>query len=228
MAGRPTPQPRAPRRGGIRAVRKAAPRDATALQGPERQGLPHEGAARAPGAPALMPVPEGFVLLGVVARPHGIRGELAVDWYAEANPGDFPRLWLCRRGEEPRAVALAASRQHKGRPLVTLEGVTSRDEAEALRGAALCVPRADLPAPPEGEVYLADLMGADVVLPDGSRLGRLDHVELPAGREVWAIRTDDGREILFPAQADFIRSFDLAGRKVCIDPPPGLLDVYLA
>ncbi len=179
-------------------------------------------------APAGVPAPEGFVLLGAVARPHGIRGELAADWYADAPPGDFPRLWLCRRGAAPRAVALLAARAHKGRPLLLLEGVTTRDAAEALRGYGLCVPRADLPEPPEDEAYLADLLGADVVLPDGSRIGRLDHVEMPAGREVWAIRTDSGREVLFPARPDFIRSFDLAGRRVCIEPPPGLLDVYLA
>lgn len=186
------------------------------------------GGAEGTGASVGVPVPEGFVLLGTVARPHGIRGELAVDWYADAPPGDFPRLWLCRRGAAPRAVALLAGRIHKGRPLLLLEGVTTRDEAEALRGCGLCVPRADLPEPPEGEAYLADLLGADVLLPDGSRIGRLDHVEMPAGREVWAILTDAGREILFPARPAFIRSFDLKGRRVRIDPPPGLLDVYLA
>ena len=173
-------------------------------------------------------VPEGFVELGSVARPHGIRGELAVDWYADAPPGAFGRLWLCRRGMEPLPVAVLASRSHKGRPLLLLDGVTTRDEAEALRGALLCVPREDLPEPAEDEAYLADLMGADILLPDGRRLGRLDHVEMPAGQEVWAIRTDDGREILFPARPDFIRSFDLMARQVCIDPPEGLLDVYLA
>ena len=182
----------------------------------------------AAGAAAGRAVPEGFVELGAVARPHGIRGELAVDWYADAPPSAFPRLWLFRRGAEPEAVEVLASRNHKGRPLLTLAGVTSRDAAEALRGALLCVPRAELPEPAGDEAYLADLMGADVVLPDGNRVGRLDHVEQPAGQEIWAIRTDDGREILFPARPEFIRSFDLAGRRVCIDPPAGLLDVYLA
>lgn len=186
----------------------------------------HGAGGGSAGAGALAPA--GFVLLGTVARPHGLRGELVLDWHADAPPGDFPHLWLCRRGTAPRAVALRASRAHKGRPLMLLEGVTTRDEAEALRGVGLCVPRAELPEPPEGEAYLADLLGADVLLADGSRIGRLDHVEMPAGREVWSILTDEGREILFPARPDFIRSFDLKGRRVCIDPPPGLLDVYLA
>ena len=185
-------------------------------------------APAASGASSARAVPEGFVELGAVARPHGIRGELAVDWYADAPPAEFPRLWLGRPGAEPKPVEVLSSRVHKGRPLLTLAGVTSRDAAEALRGAALCIPRAELPEPAEDEAYLADLMGAEVFLPDGSRVGRLDHVEEPAGQEVWVIRTDDGREILFPAQPGFIRSFDLAGSRVCIDPPPGLLDVYLA
>ncbi|MBD5538440.1 MAG: 16S rRNA processing protein RimM [Desulfovibrio sp.] len=166
--------------------------------------------------------------LGAVARPHGIRGELAVDWFADAPPAAFARLWLCRPDREPAPVPLLASRVHKGRPLLTLGGVASRDDAEALRGAALCVPRAELPEPAGDEAYVADLIGADIVLADGSRVGRLDHVEQPAGQEIWAIRTDDGREILFPAQPDFILSFDVAGRRVQIDPPHGLLDVYLA
>lgn len=193
---------------------------------PSAQAAEHGAGGGSAGAGAL--APEGYVLLGTVVRPHGLRGELVVDWHADAPPGDFPRLWLCRRGVTPRAVALRAARAHKGRPLVLLEDVTTRDAAEALRGVGLCVPRAELPEPPEGEVYLADLLGADVLLADGSRIGRLDHVEMPAGREVWSILTDSGREILFPARPDFIRSFDLDGRRVCIDPPPGLLDVYLA
>lgn len=199
-----------------------------AASSPHARGHGAGRASGGTGAPAGVPVPEGFVLLGVVARPHGLRGEFAADWYADAPPGDFPRLWLCRRGATPRAAALLAARAHKGRPLLLLEGAATRDEAEALRGAGLCVPRADLPEPPEGEAYLADLIGADVMLPDGGRIGRLDHVETPAGLEVWAILTDSGREILFPARPEFIRSFDLDGRRVCIDPPPGLLDVYLA
>ena len=173
-------------------------------------------------------MPEGFVQLGQVARAHGIRGEVALDWYAEAAPCAFPLLWLCRKDMPPRAMEVLASRAHKGRPLMSLAGVTTRDEAEALRGCVLCVPRADLPEPAADEAYLADLLGAEVLLPDGGRLGRLDHVEMPAGQEVWAIRTDSGREILFPARPDFIRAFDLKARQVCIDPPAGLLDVYLA
>ena len=88
--------------------------------------------------------------------------------------------------------------------------------------------REDLPEPDDDEVYLEDLLGCDVVLPDGSRIGRLDHFEYPAGLEMWVIMTDDDKEVLFPARAEFIAGFDLEAPAVVIDPPEGLLDIYLA
>ena len=117
---------------------------------------------------------------------------------------------------------------HKERPLLLLEGVADRTAAEALRGCKLFVRREDLPEPDDDEVYLEDLLDCDVVLPDGARIGRLDHFEYPAGLEMWVIMTDDDKEVLFPARPEFIVGFDLEIPAVVIDPPEGLLDIYLA
>lgn len=102
---------------------------------------------------------------------------------------------MSRRG----AHGLWSCRMHKGRPLLLLEGITDRNMAEALRGQKILLDRADLPEPGEDEAYLEDLLGCDVLLPEGRRLGRLDHFEYPAGQEIWAIVTDQGDEVLFPA-----------------------------
>ena len=83
-----------------------------------------------------------------------------------------------------------------------------------------------LPGPVRG-ACTKDVLGFAVILPDGSRLGVLDHVEYPAGLEVWSIVTDDGKEVLFPAEASFIEGFDLEGECIHIAPPEGLLDIYL-
>ena len=100
-------------------------------------------------------------------------------------------------------------------------------------GSEMCirdrfVRREDLPEPDDDEVYLEDLLDCDVVLPDGARIGRLDHFEYPAGLEMWVIMTDDDKEVLFPARPEFIAGFDLEIPAVVIDPPEGLLDIYLA
>lgn len=169
-----------------------------------------------------------FIHMGTLARPHGIKGEIRVDWYADSPELLKKPFFLQAGGGPPRPASCAAVRFHKGRPLVLLEGVRDRTAAEGLRGVRILVRRADLPDLDEDEVYLHDILGLDV-LEDatGRRLGVLEHVEFPNGQEVWSIRTDDDREILFPAVEEFIADFDLEAGFVRIAPPPGLLELYL-
>lgn len=138
------------------------------------------------------------------------------------------KIWLLQGQGNLRPFEVENVRLHKGYPLLALEGIDDRDKAESLRGARIFVPRSSLPPPEEDEAWLEDLVGADVLLEDGKRVGRLDHIEYPAGQEIWAIRDDEGREILFPARPEFISSIDAKAGEVRIAPPPGLLDIYLA
>ena len=112
-------------------------------------------------------------------------------------------------------------RAHKGGLLVFFDGVETRDAAEALRGSTLWIERSSLPPLPEGEAYIEDLLDRRVVLADGSEVGVLHHIEMPAGQMVWALRSEEF-EFLFPAQREFIVSL---GDPVVIDPPDGLLEV---
>ncbi|MCD7983774.1 MAG: ribosome maturation factor RimM [Desulfovibrio sp.] len=169
-----------------------------------------------------------MIHMGTLARPHGIKGEICIDWHADSPLLLDAPLWLQAGNGAPRRVRALACRWHKGRPLLLLEGVADRTAAEALRGCKLLVPRESLPEPEEDEAYVEDLMGCDVLLPDGRRLGRLDHVEYPADQEIWVIAAPDEREILFPAQPCFIVGFDLDAPSVTIDPPEGLLEIYLS
>ena len=169
-----------------------------------------------------------FVLMGVLARPHGIRGEVCVDWYADSPSVLQGRFFLQSGAEPPRVAKAAEVREHQGRPLLRLEGVTDRSGADRLRGIKILVLKEDLPALSEDEAYLHKLIGLTVVLDEEDEvLGTLDHVEFPAGKEVWAIMTPDGKEVLFPAVEEFINGFDMEHGEVFISPPAGLLDIYL-
>jgi 16S rRNA processing protein RimM len=167
-----------------------------------------------------------LIHLGTLLRPHGLKGEIRMDWHADSPlPLDIP-LWLAREQAPPRRVRALSCRGRQGRLLARFEGITDRAAAEALRGHKLLIDRDFLPAPAEDEFYMQDLLGADVRLPDGRRLGRLDHLECPAGQNIWIILTDDGGEMLFPAQPCFILGFDAARHAVYVDPPRGLTEVY--
>lgn len=175
-----------------------------------------------------------YIIVGDVVRPHGIRGELCIDSYAD-SPSYFERGALVRLAppdalERGRDYTVRAAREHKGRILVTLDGVPDRNAAETMRGLAVCVRREDMPAPEPDEIYLDELVGLRVRLagaaPDAPDLGVIEDVLDSGGAELWSIRDSQGREILFPATPEFVPCVDLEAGFVLIDPPPGLLDLY--
>jgi 16S rRNA processing protein RimM len=102
-----------------------------------------------------------------------------------------------------------------------------RDEAAKWTGADILMRSRDLPPLEEGEYFCHQLVGCAVFLASRELLGRLEGVQTCSGREVWSIVTDNGQEVLFPAENQFVRSIDLAVKRIVIDPPPGLLDIYL-
>lgn len=170
-----------------------------------------------------------FVQMGALSRPHGIKGEICVDWYADSLSALHGRFFLQSGEEQPRAARALSVTERKGRPVIRLEGINDRASAERVRGMKLLVLQEDLPPLDEGEIYINNLIGLTVVLDEEDReLGVVDHVEYPAGNEVWSIVTPDGHEVLFPAVIDFVNGFDLEAGRVYISPPPGLIDIYLS
>ncbi len=172
-----------------------------------------------------------LVVVGMVVKPHGLAGEFSIVSHMD-SPDFFahvPRLYLSAPPRErPFRVHVQSWRVHNSRVLLKLEQFAGRDAVERLRGAELLVREEDLPPRAEGEILQRELIGLEVFLPDGARIGRIQAVSDASGQEVWSIRTDDGREALFPAHDDVILEIDLARNTVRIDPPPGLLELYLS
>ncbi|MCR5562998.1 MAG: ribosome maturation factor RimM [Desulfovibrio sp.] len=170
---------------------------------------------------------EAFVHMGTLGRPHGISGEIALNWFAVAPFSCSGEYFLQAGDRPPVPVRVLSVHLHKDRPLIRIEGIEDRTAAAALTGRKVLVRRSSLPEPADGEAYVSDLLGCGVFLEDGTLVGRFDHVEHSVARPVWAIVAEGGREILFPAEPDFILSLDVAARRIVIAPPPGLLDIYL-
>jgi len=168
-----------------------------------------------------------LVVIGEVVKPHGIRGEFSVE-----NHADSPRLYAPGRrigirapGKRERFVTIVTCRPHQGRLLLTIEGVADRDAADTLRGMEIVVRADDLPELDDGEVYLHEIVGFDVALPDGEKVGVLEgFLDMP-GQDMWVIRSAEGKEILLPATVETVPEIDVDKRLVTIDPPPGLLDL---
>jgi len=167
------------------------------------------------------------VVVGRIAKAHGIRGELAVDVRTDSPDERFKigaAVTTKLRDGSKRELTIAAAREHSGRLLVRFEEVLTRDVAETLRGALLLADTATLPPTDDpDEFYDHELAGLRAELADGTVVGKVvEIVHSPAGE---LLELDvDGREVLVPFVRAIVPTVDVAGGRVVLDPPEGLLD----
>ena len=173
---------------------------------------------------------EDAILIGVVARTHGNRGEVIVN--AET---DFPeqrfragaQLMTRRKDGTAATLEVATMRMHQGRPVILFTGVRSMNDAELLAGQELRIAEAEAEGEDEllgeGEYYHRDLIGCAVVTESGESVGEVAAVEGDRSATRLVVR---GRrnEVLIPL-ADAICTVDLKGKRITVRPPEGLLDL---
>jgi 16S rRNA processing protein RimM len=129
-------------------------------------------------------------------------------------------------GRERRPISSLKGREAGRGLIVKIKNITTREAAQGLKGWSLIMARPHLPAAADDEVYWADLIGLAVSTPDGRELGLVTNLmEAGAGLILVVSDPSDGRERLLPFQEQFIVSLDLPGRRLALDPPPGLLDL---
>lgn len=177
------------------------------------------------------PTPER-VVLGQIAGPHGVRGQLRVAVLGDdpANLAAAPWIELsfdARAPAEDRAarryeVTFAGSGR-SGELRLGLAGVGDRDAADALRGAYVLGDAALLAPLEEGEHYWYELVGCTVVDLAGRELGVLTELWETGGHDVLVVVAGDRRHLI-PAAEPFLVSVDLAARRIVVAPVPGLLE----
>jgi 16S rRNA processing protein RimM len=166
-----------------------------------------------------------LVLVGRVVKPQGRRGEVAVLPLSD-RPDRFPtmqRAFVPGPGGSAREVRVVGCRPHKGRFLLAIEGVSTIDEAEKLRGAELRIAEDELEALPAGSFYHHELVGLRAVDEQGAELGAVDDVlETGAEAPVLVVRGPGG-ETLLPFAEGFVRSVDVAGGRIVVLRPEYLV-----
>ncbi len=166
------------------------------------------------------------ILVGVIARTHGNRGEVIV------NPEtDFPeerfrkgaQLWTRRRDGAPSTLEVVTMRMHQGRPVILFAGVGSMNDAELLAGQELRTDEVDAELLPEGEFFHRDLIGCEVVTEGGETVGRVTDVQSNTVQPRLVV-AGKRSELLIPL-ADAICTVDIAARRITVRPPAGLLEL---
>jgi 16S rRNA processing protein RimM len=166
-------------------------------------------------------------VVGRVLRPHGVRGELAVEVLSDAPDRFAPGAELGAGdpdGDGPlRPVTVTAARLHLGRLLLRLDGVEDRDAAERLRGALLSIPMEAARPLAGDEFWPHQLVGLAVVDRQGRRRGEVADVLPGTAHDLLAVDLPGGERRLVPAVAALV-TVELEAGRVLVDAVPGLLD----
>ncbi len=170
------------------------------------------------------------LVVGRVAKAHGVTGEIVVDVRTDDPDVRFARGKTLRgrasRGGSERDYTIESVREHSGRLLLRLAGVVGRDAADALRGTLVLVDADDLPPITEpDEYYDHQLEGLGVRTVTGEDVGTIAEVLHTAAGELLSVKSAEGTEILVPFVSAIVTTVSLTDGIVEIDPPDGLLNL---
>lgn len=169
---------------------------------------------------------DDMVLVGRIARPHGVRGQVIVNPetdFVEERFASGATLWTrSDRGEE--SLTITSARVQNGRPVIGFSGFANIDDVERLAGLELRVPEESLPSLGEGAYYQHQLVGCVVETMSGERVGDVVRVDGGAGGSLLAVTGARG-EVLIPFAQHICVEIDVAARRIAINPPEGLLEL---
>ncbi len=167
---------------------------------------------------------DDVLLVGQITVPHGVRGQLKFHAIT-SHPEHLEQIETVFVGEGLVEYRLLRASVHKGSQMImALEGVDSREGAEAMRGLEVYIPQT-LAAPlEEDEYYLHDLPGLNVQTVDGAQLGVVKEIIETGANEVLVVTRPDGGEALIPMIKEVVKQLDVAGGLIVVEPMPGLLE----
>ena len=163
--------------------------------------------------------------VGVISSTHGVRGEVKV----------FPTTDDMNRFKKLKEVILVTEKTEKVLKITSVkffkqfailkfDGIDTLNDVEIYKGASLFVDRKNAVKLEKDEYFIADLIDLLVVDEDGNEIGTLVDVMKTGANDVYIIKNEEGRELLFPAIKECILDIDFKKKKMTVHIMDGLLD----
>jgi 16S rRNA processing protein RimM len=158
-------------------------------------------------------VSANLILVGRVAGAFGVKGEVRITSFT-ADPAALVDYKALKREDGSPGLTLTSGRPAKGGIVARAKEVETREQAEALRGLKLYIPRDVLPAPEEDEFYVTDLIGLAVETPEGEPLGRVKTVHDFGAGDLLEVQPPEGASWWLPFTREAVPEVRLAEGKV--------------
>lgn len=163
------------------------------------------------------------LVIGRIGRPHGVRGEVTVEVRTDAPERRF--VVGARLGTDPVSagpLTVTGVRDAAGRLLLTFAEAADRTAAEALRDVLLLADVSDDESEPDAW-HSHELVGLRAELTDGRPVGEVVDLLTGAAQDLLVVREPSGHRAMVPFVTAIVPVVDVAGGRVVLDPPGGLL-----
>ena len=166
----------------------------------------------------------GNLEIGQIVNTFGIKGFVKVNPFVDdvSRFNDLKKVYL-KRNKELKELEVEDVKYHKNMVLVKFKGIDRVEEAEALRNSYLEVDRENAIELQEGEYFIADLLGLNVVTEEGKTLGKLDDIFNTGSNDIYVVKAEDGKQLLLPAISEVIKKINLNENKIVVHLLEGLI-----
>lgn len=163
-----------------------------------------------------------YLEAGAVINKRGLKGELKVDSYCDSTEVfcTIKVLYLDENGEKP--VKVLSAKEYKGFAYIMLEGITTPEQADRLRGTVLYADRDSIPID-DGGYFIDDLLGLTVYDADSGKIyGKVTEVFNSGASDIYTVN-DGEKNYYLPAVDEFIVDVDF-DKGIAVRPIPGIFD----
>jgi len=170
---------------------------------------------------------ENEVTIGIILRPHGLRGWVKVRPMTDDPNRYFDLAKVSLHHKDRRIGEYRLERVEMSKPhnlLVKFREFASIEEVETLRDAEIRIPRSECLPTTADQFYHFDLIGLAVQTSEGHVLGTVSEILEHPGNDIWVVHDDQHREMLLPAITSVIKEVNLEEKRIVINLLPGLLD----
>ena len=162
--------------------------------------------------------------IGQIVNTFGIKGFVKVNPFVDdvSRFDDLKKVYI-KKQKVLKELEVEEVKYHKNMVLVKFKGIDKVEEAETLRNSYLEVDRENAIELQEGEYFIADLLGLDVITDEGKTLGKLEDIFNTGSNDIYVVKDEVGKQILLPAISEVIKEINLEEKKILVHLLEGLI-----
>ena len=162
--------------------------------------------------------------IGQIVNTFGIKGFVKIYPYVDdiRRFDDLEEVYISQKKQDS-LMKIEEVKYQKNMVLVKFKGIETVEQAEKLRNTYVKIDRKDAIELEEGQYFIADLLGLDVYLDTGEKLGVLDDIFNNGSTDIYAVKNELGKQFLLPYIDEVIKDIDLENEKITVHIIEGLI-----